>query len=240
MTPRPTILLVEDDAPIRQGVADALSFNGYHVLQAADGREGLRLGLSAEIDLALLDIMMPGLDGLQLLKELRKSRPALPVIFLTAKGEEADRVKGLRVGADDYVVKPFGVGELIARVEAVLRRSPERPRPTARLELAGRTVDFNRREATLPSGEVRPLAEREAEVLAYLAANAGRAVSREELLQRVWGFDPRGTQTRTVDMAVARLREALDDSPSAPRVIATVRGRGYMLAAPTPPAGTPT
>ena len=229
--PLGVILVVEDDAAIRRGVVDMLRFNGYSVHEAADGRAGLDLALAVDSDLILLDIMMPGMDGMEVLAELRKSRPDQPVIFLTARGEEEDRVRGLRLGADDYVVKPFGIDELIARVEAVLRRSPARPSQRAALTIAGRTIDFGRREAVLPSGARRTLTEREAEVIGYLAANPGRAVSRDELLQRVWGLDPRGTHTRTVDMTVARIRETLDDDPNEPAVIQTVRGKGYMLVA---------
>ncbi len=228
--PLANVLVVEDDAAIRRGLVDALRFNGYTVHEAGDGRAGLDLALSLDADIVLLDIMMPKMDGLEVLGALRRSKPSMPVIFLTARGEEEDRVKGLKLGADDYVVKPFGVDELVARVEAVLRRSAERPDPVSRLEIAGRVIDFGRREVTLPGGETRALPQREAEVLAYLAANRGRAIGRDELLSRVWGFDPRGTQTRTVDMAVARLREQLGDSPSEPQVIRTVRGKGYMLA----------
>lgn len=229
--PLGVILVVEDDAAIRRGVVDMLRFNGYSVHEAADGKAGLDLALAVDSDLVLLDIMMPGMDGMEVLAELRKSRPEQPVIFLTARGEEEDRVRGLRLGADDYVVKPFGIDELIARVEAVLRRSPARPSRRSALTIAGRTIDFDRREAVLPSGARRTLTEREAEVIGYLAANPGRAVSRDELLQRVWGLDPRGTHTRTVDMTVARIRETLDDDPNEPAVIQTVRGKGYMLVA---------
>lgn len=228
------ILVVEDDAAIRRGVVDMLRYNGYAVHEAPDGRAGLDLALAIDADLILLDIMMPHMDGMQVLAELRKARPAQPVIFLTARGEEEDRVRGLRLGADDYVVKPFGIDELIARVEAVLRRSPARPTCRETLSIAGRTVDFDRREAVLPSGARRTLTEREAEVIGYLAANPGRAVSRDELLQRVWGLDPRGTHTRTVDMTIARIRETLDDDPNEPKVIQTVRGKGYMLVAVDP------
>lgn len=228
------ILVVEDDAAIRRGVVDMLRYNGYAVHEAPDGRAGLDLALAVDADLILLDIMMPHMDGMQVLAELRKARPAQPVIFLTARGEEEDRVRGLRLGADDYVVKPFGIDELIARVEAVLRRSPARPTSRQTLSIAGRAVDFDRREAVLPSGARRTLTEREAEVIGYLAANPGRAVSRDELLQRVWGLDPRGTHTRTVDMTIARIRETLDDDPNEPKVIQTVRGKGYMLVAADP------
>lgn len=230
--PLARVLIVEDDSAIRRGVRDALEFAGYSVIEAADGRQGFEIASTAEIDILLLDIYMPRRDGLSVMEELRRVRPGLPVIFLTAKGEAEDRVRGLRLGADDYVVKPFNAGELLARVEAVLRRSAERPRPVRTLRLEGRAIDFERREVAFDDGRRVVLAQREAEVLEYLAANRGRAISREELLQRVWGVDPRGVQTRTVDMAVARLREQLGDDPGAPAVVVTVRGKGYMLAGP--------
>jgi two-component system, OmpR family, alkaline phosphatase synthesis response regulator PhoP len=227
-----TVLVVEDDPAIRRGLVDALKFSGYAVREAADGEAGLQAALAPGVDLILLDILMPRLDGLQLLEQLRQTKPALPVIFLTARGQEEDRVRGLKSGADDYIVKPFSIGELMARVEAVLRRSPERPQRLDTLDLDGTTVDFERRELIHADGARAVLPQREAELLAYLAAHRGRAIGREELLLRVWGVDPRGVATRTVDMAVARLREQLRDDPDRPRVIITVRGKGYMLAAP--------
>ncbi len=226
------ILVVEDDDAIRRGLADALSYSGYTTHHAPDGAAGLELILSTDADLVLLDIMMPKMDGLEVLAELRKIKPSQPVIFLTARGEEYDRVQGLKLGADDYIVKPFSIDELIARIEAVLRRSPARPTSRPTVMIAGREIDFERREVALPSGVRRSFTEREVEVLGFLASNAGRAVSREELLQTVWGLDPRGTHTRTVDMTIARLRETLDDEPTNPSVIKTVRGKGYMLALP--------
>lgn len=225
-----TLLVVEDDEAIRRGLVDAAKFAGYHVLEAGDGRAGLDIALGAEIDLVLLDILLPELDGLTVLREIRAMRSGLPVIMLTAKGEEQDRVRGLRLGADDYVIKPFSATELLARIEAVLRRSAERPAHVQEVVLAGCKVDFERREICFDSGERATLPQREAEVLAYLASNAGRAVSRDELLQRVWGVDPRGMNTRTVDMAVARLREQLRDDSGSPKMIVTVRAKGYMLA----------
>jgi DNA-binding response OmpR family regulator len=231
------VLVVEDDGAIRRGLLDALTFSGYTTLEAGDGKSGLDLALGSEVDLVLLDILMPKLDGFGVLREVRRAKPTLPVIVLTAKGEEADRVRGLRGGADDYVVKPFSVKELLARVEAVLRRSAERPVGVKNLRLAGRTIDLERREVTLAGGERVQLSEREAGLLLYLATNPGRAVSRDELLERVWGLDPRGVQTRTVDMAVARVREALGDDSQDPKVIVTVRAKGYMLAAGETAAG---
>lgn len=228
--PSSTILVVEDDTAIRRGLADALKFAGYRVLEAADGQQGLDSALTGSIDLILLDILMPRLDGMGVLRELRKARSGTPVIFLTAKGEEEDRVRGLRAGADDYVVKPFSATEVLARVEAVLRRTPERPAAVKVLSIAGRSINFERREVTFTDNSRELLPELEVNVLSYLAASPGRAVAREELLLRVWGVDPRGMQTRTVDMTIARLREHLRDSLDDPKVILTVRGKGYMLA----------
>ncbi|MFZ4576467.1 MAG: response regulator transcription factor, partial [Phycisphaerales bacterium] len=192
------VLVVEDDAAIRRGICDALKFAGYAPVEAADGAAGLAAALGQDPDLVLLDVLMPKMDGFTVLGELRKAKATLPVILLTAKGEESDRVRGLRQGADDYVVKPFSVNELLARVEAVLRRSAERPRAVAKLGVAGRQIDLERREVLLPDGVRELMSERETELLAYLAANRGRAVSRDELLSRVWGLDPRGMHTRTV------------------------------------------
>ena len=225
------ILVVEDDAPIRRGIVDALEFEGYAAVEAADAANGLTKALGVDVDLILLDLVLPKGDGLDILAEVRKARPTLPVIILTSRGEESDRVKGLRLGADDYVVKPFSVKELLARVAAVLRRSPERPLDLTEITVPGGIVDLARQEVRFDDGGRCALSEREVELLRYLAQSAGRAVSREEILSRLWGLDPKGLATRTIDMHVARLREKLRDEPAEPRVIVTVRGKGYMLAA---------
>ena len=224
------VLVIEDDAAIRRGVVDALRFSGYECLEAMNGNQGLELALRGEYDILLLDLVLPGRGGLEILKELRGSRPQVPVIVLTARGEESDRVSGLRLGADDYVVKPFSVRELLARIEAVLRRSAERPSDLARVELPDCTVDFARREVRLQDGERRALSERESELFLYLARNAGRVVSREELLSRVWRISPKGCTTRAIDMHVARLREKIRDDAESPRILLTVRGKGYLFA----------
>jgi DNA-binding response OmpR family regulator len=227
---RPAVLVIEDDAAIRRGLADALTFAGYEVLQCADGREAMALVVESEPDLVLLDVMLPGRDGFAILDELRIARPTLPVIMVTARGAEEDRVRGLKTGADDYVVKPFSAKELLARVEAVLRRSPERPGDVSALEIDGRTIDLQRREIASSGGPTRQLSEREANILRYLAVNRDRAVDRDELLHRVWGLNPKGIQTRTVDMHIARLRDKIEDDPAAPKIVLTVRGKGYKLA----------
>jgi DNA-binding response OmpR family regulator len=218
-----TVLVVEDDPAIRRGVVDALEASGYRAIESADGESALQQGLARDPDLVLLDIMLPRRDGFAVLAELRRARPALPVIMLTARGSEEDRVKGLKGGADDYVVKPFSASELLARVEAVLRRSAERPRLTGTIEIRGCAVDLERREVTR-DGRTHELSQREAELLRYLASARGHPVSRDEILQRVWGLDPHGITTRTIDMHIARLREKIGDD-----ALRTVRGQGYML-----------
>ena len=226
------ILVIEDDAAIRRGIVDALRFKGYEPIEAGNGRDGMSLAEGADCDLVLLDLVLPGPGGLEILRAVRASRPTLPVIILTAKGEENDRVAGLSGGADDYVVKPFSVKELLARVEAVLRRSPERPTDVAAVPFPGGIADLKRAEVRFDDGGRCELSEREAELLRYLAQNCGRAISRDEILSRVWRIDPRGGETRTIDMHDARLREKLRDDPHHPRVILTVRGKGYAFGSP--------
>lgn len=223
------ILVVEDDAAIRRGIVDALTFSGYEVLQSGHGIEAQKLAVSASFDLLLLDVVLPGLSGFEILKAVRIMRPILPVILLTARGEESDKVHGLRLGADDYVVKPFSIRELIARVEAVLRRSPERPNQIEQLTLPGGVADLARREVRFKDGSRSELSEREVDLLRYLASNPGRVISRDEILMRVWRLDPRHLETRTIDMHIANLRTKVRDSASEPRVVLTVRGKGYML-----------
>jgi len=227
--PNFTVLVIEDDSAIRRGIVDALSLSGYTPIEAADGEAGLAAAGNPGIDLILLDVLLPKMDGFRVLESLRSRCSVVPVIMLTARGTEEDRVRGLRGGADDYVVKPFGALELLARVEAVLRRAAERPTNTEPVVVAGRTIDFARREVRFNDGRRVVLSEREADILKYLAVNRGRSVTRDELLRRVWGLDPRGVQTRTVDMHIARLRETLGDNPDDPQVIITVRSKGYML-----------
>lgn len=227
---RPVVLVVEDDTAIRRGLVDALRYAGYEVLESDNGSGGLELAIESPVDLVLLDVMLPKLDGFRVLKELRRSQPTLPVIMVTARGAEEDRVRGLTDGADDYVVKPFSAKELLARVDAVLRRSPQRSADVEALRFDGRMIDLARREVTSADGSTRQLTDREVAILRYLAVSRKRAVDRRELLQHVWGLNPRGIHTRTVDMHIARLREKIEEDPADPRIILTVRGKGYMLA----------
>ncbi len=227
----PLVLTVEDDAAIRRGIVDSLRFAGYDVAETADGEQAVSIVVERPVALLLLDLVLPGIDGFAVLDRVRKIRPTLPVIMLTARGREEDRVGGLRSGADDYVVKPFGVKELLARVEAVLRRSPQRIEAGDRFEIAGGAIDLAR-------GEYRPrddraavsLSQRECDLLRYLRQHGDRVVTRDELLQFVWQLDPKGLSTRTIDMHVARLRDKLSTGSGTEEVIETVRGRGYRLA----------
>ncbi len=226
-----TILVIEDDSAIRAGLVDTLHLEDFAVVEAADGHEGLSRALTAECDLILLDLVLPGPQGLDILKEVRHQRPTLPVIIMTALGDEADRIRGLKLGADDYVVKPFSPAELAARVEAVLRRSPERPVIHTHIDLPNGRIDLVTRE--IISGETRAsLSERETELISYLSSHPERPISREEILRRVWKLEPRGLATRTIDMHIARLREKLEDADG--ELIQTVRGQGYRFR--TPPS----
>jgi DNA-binding response OmpR family regulator len=226
----PHIVVVEDEPAIRRGVVDALRVIGYPVSEAADGDTGLEAALRRDVGLVLLDLLLPKRDGLDVLGELRKARPNLPVIILTARGSEEDRVRGLKMGADDYVVKPFSARELLARVEAVLRRSPSRPVSITGARLGRAKLDLQRREVHWPGGVRGDLSETEAAILAYLLAHRDRTVTRDDLLVSVWGIPPHGLETRAIDMHIARLRAKLRD-PSGkptPEAVVTVRARGYM------------
>ena len=228
--PKARIVVVEDEPAIRRGVVDALRLTGYDVTEAADGASGLKEAVSGGIDLILLDLLLPKKDGIEVLAEVRRVCPTRPVIILTARGTEEDRVRGLKMGADDYVVKPFSARELLARVEAVLRRTMKQATDVP-VALVGRgRIDLRRREVRWSETERCDLSETESAILKYLVTNRDRAVSREELLGRVWGIGTAGLETRAVDMHVARLRAKLKD-PSGedhPDAIVTVRAHGYM------------
>lgn len=220
-----TVLVVEDDEAVRRGIVDALHFSGYETLEARDGKEGIEVGLRATYHLMLLDLVMPYHSGLEVLAALKKERAGQPVIILSARGEEADRVRGLQGGADDYVVKPFSVKELLARVEAVMRRTCERVVAEEVRQFPGGVMDFSRAELRFDAGRVVEISAREVELLRYLISSAGRAVSREELLRHVWRLEARGMETRTIDMHIAHLRTKLGDAEQS--MIVTVRGKGY-------------
>ncbi len=229
MAKKQRILVVEDDAAIRVALVDTLEREGYETIWADDGSAGLEAALAEELDLVLLDLMLPGVSGLEILARLRETRPVLPVIILTAMGAENDRVEGLDLGADDYVVKPFSLRELLARVTAVLRRTPGRSVQDPQFAVPGGRADLELKCVRFDDGAACELSEREMELLHYLAVNAGRVVARDEILLHVWGVRPRGIETRTIDMHVARLREKLGPGTDAGAAIKTVRGKGYMF-----------
>lgn len=222
-----TILVIEDDGAVRQGVVDALEHSGYQTLAAGDGTSGMDLALRANYRLLLLDLVLPGRDGFSILEELKRARPGQPVIVLSARGEENDRVRGLQLGADDYVMKPFSVRELLARVEAVLRRTCERAAPEDLRKVPGGQVDFGSGHLEFEDGGKEELSEREAGLLRYLLEAGGRVVSRDEILRHVWGLDPARTETRTLDMHVMHLRTKLRDRQQ--EYLMTVRGKGWKL-----------
>lgn len=222
-----TILVIEDDSAIRRGVVDALEYGGYRTLEAGDGMTGLDLALRANYRLLLLDLVLPGRDGFSILTELKKQRPGQAVIILSARGEENDRVRGLSLGADDYVMKPFSVRELLARVEAVLRRTCERPAPAEERQLSGGKVNLISGRIDFDDGSNNLLSEREIGLLRYLLDAAGRVVSRDEILRHVWGLDPSRTETRTLDMHIMHLRTKLRDRDQ--EMLVTVRGKGWRF-----------
>ncbi len=220
------ILVAEDDEAIRLALADTLAGAGYAVLQAPDGKEALGLLLTQRVDLALLDVNMPGINGFKLLKIMGKECPGIPSIILTAHGEERERVKGLELGADDYVVKPFSIAELLARIAAVLRRYPARVAAAdAPLRFPGGELDVAAHGLAWADGRRSPLTEKEFELFRYFLAHPGRLIPQEELLLRIWGSSASASQSRAVAVTLTRLREKLGSEAAAP--FENVRGRGY-------------
>ena len=219
------ILIVEDEITISRLIAVSLRRAGYDCTVANDGSTAADLIAEHDFDLALLDVAMPGADGFQVLQVMSAERPGTPVIMLTARGEEEDRVQGLKLGADDYIVKPFSIRELLARIEAVLRRSPERPRQLREIRIPGASLDSANRLLTFEDGKETSLTAREFEFLTYMATHPNRVITRDELLRRVWDVDPRLTDTRSVEMTVMRLRDKLGTVAAAP--LETLRSQGY-------------
>jgi len=223
------ILVVEDDASIAAGLKTAFEAEGYEVECAKDGRTGWERARQGGLALVILDIMLPGMSGLEITKKLREQDRSLPVILLTARGEEDDRVLGLELGADDYITKPFSLRELVARVRSVLRRSRHGVSQPELFRFGDVVVDFKRQQVT-KAGEAQDFSAREFRLLAYFIAHAGTMLSREQLLNDIWGYDVFPT-TRTVDNHIARIRKKIEDEPESPRFIRTVRGAGYLFEA---------
>jgi two-component system, OmpR family, response regulator RegX3 len=219
------VLIVEDERSLREALVELLTQRGFAVQAVADGAVAAAAGLEPEVALVLLDLSLPGLDGVEVCRRLRGGRSALPILILTARGSEDERVEGLRAGADDYLVKPFGTRELMARVDALLRRSALLPAEPERVEADGCLLDLGRCQAVRDEGMVA-LTPREVGILRWLHRHRDRAVTRAELLQSVWGASD-DLETRTVDMTIANLRQKIEREPAEPRIIVTVKGVGY-------------
>lgn len=222
-----TILIVEDDRSLREGLAMNFRLKGYTVLLACDGDQGMQMAFDARPDLIVLDIMMPGFSGLDILEELRERSVGTPVLVLSARGKTEHKVEGLGLGADDYLAKPFELPELLARVEALLRRHRKVVESAPPLRFGRVVVDRAAHTVTV-RGKSIDLSAREFDLVVLLAASPGQTFPRELILERVWGYDFEGT-TRTVDNFIATLRRKLENNPANPQHIKTVRSIGYRL-----------
>jgi len=219
------ILIVEDAQTLREGLADLLTAGGHSVDALEKGADAVEAGLREAYDLVLLDLMLPDIDGVEVCRRLRRARPTLAILMLTARGSENDKVAGLEAGADDYLTKPFAVRELLARVEALGRRATAAPAEPEVIEADGCVLDLGRLSARRDDSVVN-LTPREAGILRWLHRQRARAVTRAELLERVWGSTG-DLQTRTVDMTIANLRQKIERDPAQPRIVLTVTGAGY-------------
>jgi two-component system alkaline phosphatase synthesis response regulator PhoP len=224
---RAKILVVEDEPNMVVGLRDNFEFEGYEVITASDGVEGLERALKESPDLVVLDVMMPRMSGLEVCKQLRAKRASLPIIMLTARGQEVDKVVGLELGADDYVTKPFSIRELLARVKAVLRRTAAIPKDQEQHAFGDVEVDL-RRCRVLRSGKALDVSSKEFELLKYFICHSGETLSRHRLLEDVWGYEHYPT-TRTVDTHLVRLRQKLEPNPEEPQYFLTVHGTGYRF-----------
>jgi DNA-binding response OmpR family regulator len=224
----PTVLIVEDDEAMAVALKDGFAYEGFEATVARDGAAGMKLATSGRHDVIILDVMLPKVSGLEILKRIRAEGHSVPVIMLTARGQEIDKVLGLKMGADDYVTKPFGFMELMARVQALLRRTRGFGEELESYEFGDVRVNFKSYEA-VKSGQALDLSPREFKILMYLVEHRGEVLPRERLLGAVWGYESIPF-TRTVDMHIAKLRKKIEDTPSDPRWILTVHGVGYKFA----------
>jgi DNA-binding response OmpR family regulator len=221
------VLIIEDDVSILRGLKDNLIIEGYRVHISTDGQEGLQFALEKHIDLLLLDIILPGMNGYEICRKLKKEKPQVPIIMITARGSEMDTVVGLDVGADDYISKPFGIPELLARVRAVLRRvSPDEPEIET-YSFGNVSLDFKKFSAIV-NNEKAELSSKEFAIMKYLIEHEQEVIHRHDLLEKVWGFEITPT-TRTVDNYILELRKKLETDPSNPKHIITIRGAGYKF-----------
>jgi DNA-binding response OmpR family regulator len=221
------ILIVEDEPNMVAGLRDNFEYEGYEVITANDGVAGLERALTDSPDLLVLDVMMPRMSGLDVCKQLKAKRPSIPIIMLTARGQEVDKVVGLELGADDYVTKPFSIRELLARVKAVLRRAQTAPKDQEQYKFGD--VEVNLRSCQVSrKGKPLEFSSKEFELLKFFLSHSGEAISRDRLLEEVWGYD-RFPTTRTVDAHIVRLRQKLEPKPEDPQFILTVHGLGYKF-----------
>ncbi len=224
------ILVVEDEPSLIFTLRDTLESEGYDVIVSEDGEQAVELVQEHQPDLMILDIMLPGKSGYDICKEVRELKFTFPIIMLTAKDQEIDKVKGLNLGADDYLTKPFGVKELLARIQARLRRasSYSSSNEVEVLKLGNIVVDLLESEVTMPDGTQNELTAREVELIRYLLSAGGEPVSRDELLEKVWRYEF-STNTRTVDVHISKLRAKIEEQPDDPRYLITLHGVGYLL-----------
>ena len=225
------ILIVEDEPNMRLGLKDNLEFEGYKVSVANDGSQGLAAIVSNHYDLVLLDIMLPELSGFDVCRIARERGVPTPIILLTAKGEEIDKVLGLELGADDYITKPFGLRELLARIKAVLRRGPNAKKGSTEALIGKMTVNFSSYIASVDQQQVK-MSHKEFEILKYLWEHRNDTVSRYQLLEDIWGYNEQPT-TRTVDNFILKLRQTVEQNPEDPKIILTVHGVGYKMLEPS-------
>jgi len=221
------ILVVEDDLSILMGLEENLKLEDYEVITASNGHDGLKFASEKEIDLLLLDIMLPGINGYEICRKIKKEKPDLPVIMLTARSSEMDKVSGLDYGADDYITKPFSIPELLARIRAALRRSGKKRGSMEQYSYENVKLDFKNFQAFFNDQEIK-LSTREFALMEYFIRHEGEAIHRDELLDEVWGYDVMPT-TRTVDNFVLDLRKKLEENPAKPKHIISVRGIGYKF-----------
>ena len=223
----PKVLIVEDDESMGTALKDGFSYEGYEVAFATDGATGLQMAKEQAPDLILLDVMLPKMSGFDVCKEIRACGSAVPIIMLTARGQEIDKVLGLKLGADDYVTKPFGFMELMARVEALLRRASGQSGRTETFTFGDVSADFKRGEVRR-KGKLLDMSARELKLLRYMIEHRGEVVPRDRLLDEVWGYDE-APMTRTVDMHVAKLRKKIEAKPHDPQFLLTIHGLGYKF-----------
>ncbi len=222
-----SILIIEDDQSILRGLKHNLAFEGYKVLTANEGKEGMNLALNNRIDMLLLDIMLPGINGYEICRMVKKEKPELPIIMITARGTEIDKVTGLDVGADDYLTKPFGIAELLARIRALFRRTSDTTKVSDTYSFGHVHLDFKKYKVHRNNIEVK-LTTKEFAIIKYLIQREGEVVHRHDLLDEVWGFEVTPT-TRTVDNYIFELRKKLESNPSKPAYILSIRGIGYKF-----------